>query len=142
MTPSEAQKRIAALRAEVALHDERYYRQARPEITDLEYDRIKRELGDLEARYPGASAGDSPTARVGDDRAEGFHTYRHRQAMQSLDNTYSETELREFHARLVKLLGREDLSYVVEPKVDGLAVSLTYQKGALVRAVTRGNGTE
>ena len=142
MTPSEAQKRIADLRAEVALHDERYYRQARPEITDQEYDRIKRELGDLERRYPGASAGDSPTIRVGDDRAEGFQTYRHRQAMQSLDNTYSETELREFHARLVKLLGRDDLSYVVEPKVDGLAVSLTYVKGALVRAVTRGNGTE
>jgi len=142
LTPSEAQKRIAALRAEVALHDERYYRRARPEVTDQEYDRIKRELGDLEARYPGASAGDSPTLRVGDDRAEGFQTYRHRQAMQSLDNTYSEAELREFHARLVKLLGRDELSYVVEPKVDGLAVSVTYVKGALVRAVTRGNGTE
>jgi DNA ligase (NAD+) len=142
LTSSEAQKRIEALRAEVALHDERYYRQARPEISDTDYDRIKRELGDLEARFPGAAVGDSPTARVGDDRAEGFQTYRHRQAMQSLDNTYSEAELREFHARLVKLLGREDLSYVVEPKVDGLAVSLTYVKGAFVRAVTRGNGTE
>ena len=69
-------------------------------------------------------------------------TVRHRQAMQSLDNTYSEAELREFHARLVKLLGREDLAYVVEPKIDGLAVSLTYEKGKLVRAVTRGNGVE
>ncbi len=79
---------------------------------------------------------------MGDDRADGFKTYRHRQPMQSLDNTYSEAELREFHARLVRLLGREDLAYVVEPKIDGLAVSVTYEKGRLVRAVTRGNGTE
>ena len=145
MTPSEAQQRIAALRAEVAFHDERYYRQASPEITDQEYDRTKRELGDLEKRFPKEAAkvgSDTPSARVGDDRAEGFQTYRHRQPMQSLDNTYSEAELREFHARLVRLLGRERLSYVVEPKIDGLAVSLTYEKGALVRAVTRGNGVE
>ena len=87
-------------------------------------------------------AGRVRASKVGDDRAEGFQTVRHRQAMQSLDNTYSEAELREFHARLVKLLGREDLSYVVEPKIDGLAVSVTYEKGKFVRAVTRGNGVE
>jgi DNA ligase (NAD+) len=145
MTPSEAQHRIAALRSEVAYHDVRYYRQARPEIGDVEYDRLKRELADLEARFPGAAreAGrETPTKRIGDDRAEGFTTVRHRQPMQSLDNTYSEAELREFHARLVRLLGREDLSYVVEPKIDGLAVSLTYEKGRFVSAVTRGNGVE
>jgi DNA ligase (NAD+) len=145
MTPSEAQIRIAALRGEVAAHDERYYRQARPEISDREYDRLKRELAALEARFPDAAkaaGSDSPTTRVGDDRAEGFRTYRHRQAMQSLDNTYSEAELREFHARLSRVLGRADLSYVVEPKIDGLAVSLTYEKGRLVRAVTRGNGVD
>ena len=145
MTSPEAQKRIAALRSEVATHDERYFRQSQPEISDREYDRLKRELADLEARFPAASkaAGvDSPTARVGDDRSDGFATVRHRLPMQSLDNTYSETELREFHARLVRLLGRENLTYVVEPKIDGLAVSLTYQKGKFVRAVTRGNGVE
>ncbi|HEY4989110.1 MAG TPA: NAD-dependent DNA ligase LigA [Opitutaceae bacterium] len=145
MTPSEAQIRIAALRAEVASHDERYYRKAKPEISDREYDRLKRDLADAEAKYPGAAKAlglDSPSATVGDDRAEGFVTVRHRQPMQSLDNTYSEAELREFHARLVRLLGREDLSYVVEPKIDGLAVSLTYEKGKFVRAVTRGNGVE
>jgi len=145
MTPSEAQQRIATLRSEVAYHDVRYYRQARPEVGDVEYDRLKRELADLEARFPDAAraAGqESPTKRIGDDRAEGFVTVRHRQPMQSLDNTYSEAELREFHARLVRLLGREDLSYVVEPKIDGLAVSLTYEKGRFVRAVTRGNGVE
>ena len=145
MTSSEAQQRITTLRSEVAYHDTRYYRQARPEIGDVEYDRLKRELADLEARFPAAAraAGqETPTKRIGDDRAEGFVTVRHRQPMQSLDNTYSEAELREFHARLVRLLGREDLSYVVEPKIDGLAVSLTYEKGKFVRAVTRGNGVE
>ena len=145
MTSSEAQQRITTLRSEVAYHDTRYYRQARPEIGDVEYDRLKRELADLEARFPAAAraAGqETPTKRIGDDRAEGFATVRHRQPMQSLDNTYSEAELREFHARLVRLLGREDLSYVVEPKIDGLAVSLTYEKGKFVRAVTRGNGVE
>jgi DNA ligase (NAD+) len=145
MTPSEAKLKIAALRGEVASHDERYYKKARPAITDREYDRLKRELADLESKYPAAAkaAGtDSPTVRVGDDRAEGFSTYRHRLPMQSLDNTYSEAELRDFHARLSRVLGRDDLSYVVEPKIDGLAVSLTYEKGRLVRAVTRGNGVE
>lgn len=140
-TPEEARARIEALRAEVAGHDERYYRRASPVITDPEYDRLKRELADLEARFPGVG-GASPTERVGDDRSEGFQTVRHRQPMQSLDNTYSEAELREFHARLAKLLGSEALSYVVEPKIDGLAVSLTFEKGQLVRAVTRGNGVE
>ncbi|HEY5079213.1 MAG TPA: NAD-dependent DNA ligase LigA [Opitutaceae bacterium] len=145
MTQSEAQKRIAALRSEVAAHDERYYRQARPEVTDQEYDRLKRELSGLESKFPEAAkaaGAETPTERVGDDRSEGFATVRHRQAMQSLDNTYSEAELREFHARLVRLLGREDLAYVVEPKIDGLAVSLTFEKGKLIRAVTRGNGVE
>ena len=145
MDSASAQQRIAELRAEVSRHDELYYRQAAAEIADQEYDRLKRKLADLEAKYPDAAraaGADSPTAKVGDDRAEGFQTYRHRQAMQSLDNTYSEAELREFHARLGRLLGREELAYVVEPKIDGLAVSVTYERGQLVRAVTRGNGTE
>lgn len=145
MNPVEAQVRIAELRAQVTQHDELYYRRAKPEITDLDYDRLKRELADLEKKFPQAAlavGAESPSQAVGDDRAEGFQTYRHRLAMQSLDNTYSETELREFHARLVKLLDRENLVYVVEPKIDGLAVSLTYEKGRFVRAVTRGNGVE
>jgi DNA ligase (NAD+) len=142
MTPAEARQSIAELRAQVARHDELYYRQAKPEITDFAYDRLKRELADLEAQFPQFKAADSPTARVGDDRLAGFAAYRHRQPMQSLDNTYSEEELRAFHQRLVKLFGREDLVYVVEPKIDGIAVSLTYEKGALVRAATRGSGFE
>lgn len=142
MTAAEAQGKIAALRAAVARHDELYYRRAQPELSDYDYDRLKRELADLEAAWPQFATGESPTVAVGDDRTEGFATYRHRQPMQSLDNTYSETELREFHARLVKLLERDDLTYVVEPKIDGLAVSLTFEQGRLVRAVTRGNGIE
>jgi len=142
MTQVEAQERIAQLRAQVARHDELYYRQATPEIMDFEYDQLKRELADLEAQFPDSMEPDSPTTRVGDDRLEGFVTYRHRQPMQSLDNTYSEADLRAFHQRLVKLFGGEDLVYVVEPKIDGIAVSLTYEKGRLVRAVTRGDGIE
>jgi DNA ligase (NAD+) len=142
MTPQEAQKRIAALRTELAHHDELYYRQARPEIGDFEYDILKRELADLEAAHPEFATGASPTKRVGDDRAEGFARVRHRMAMMTLDNTYAEGELREFHARLAKLLGTDDLAYTVEPKIDGLAVSLTYEHGKLVRAVTRGDGEE
>jgi DNA ligase (NAD+) len=142
MNPAAAQQRIAELRTAIARHDELYFRAAKPEISDRDYDRLKAELAELENTFPEFAAASSPTQRVGDDRLEGFQTYRHRQAMQSLDNTYSEEELRAFHARLVKLFGKEDLAYVVEPKIDGLAVSVTYERGRLVRAVTRGNGEE
>ncbi|MET0262127.1 MAG: NAD-dependent DNA ligase LigA [Rariglobus sp.] len=142
MTSSEAQLRIAQLRAELVRHDERYYREAKPEITDFDYDALKRQLAELEAKFPEFALGDSPTKRVGDDRSDGFERVKHRQAMTTLDNTYDETELREFHARLVKAIGVEDLAYTVEPKIDGVAVSLTYENGKLVRAVTRGDGEE
>jgi DNA ligase (NAD+) len=145
MNPAEAQSRIAELRRQVAHHDELYYRRAQPEITDFDYDRLKRELADLEALFPDAAAaagGESPTARVGDDRAEGFVRARHRQAMTTLDNTYDESELRDFHARLAKLVGRDDLVFSVEPKIDGASISLTYEHGKLTRAVTRGDGEE
>jgi DNA ligase (NAD+) len=145
MNPAQARKLIAERRAQVAHHDELYYRQAKPEISDFEYDLLKRELAELEARFPAeaaALAGASPTARVGDDRAEGFARVKHRQAMTTLDNTYDEAELREFHARLAKLFGRDDLAYSVEPKIDGASISLTYELGRLVRAVTRGDGEE
>ncbi|MEZ5275390.1 MAG: NAD-dependent DNA ligase LigA [Opitutaceae bacterium] len=142
MGPDEARTRIEELRREIAAHDRLYYQQAAPTIADQDYDRLKAELADLEGSYPEQAAGDSPTQRVGDDRLPGFEHYRHRVPMQSLDNTYSEEELRAFHERLVKVLGREDLRYLVEPKIDGVAVSLTYEDGILVRAVTRGNGVE
>ncbi|HKB56672.1 MAG TPA: NAD-dependent DNA ligase LigA [Lacunisphaera sp.] len=142
MTPAEAKKRIAELRVEINRHNELYYKNAQQDVTDDIYDARLDELIDLEEKFPQFASPDSPTKRVGDDRLEGFSTYRHRQPMQSLDNTYSEEEYRAFHQRLVKQLEREDLAYVVEPKIDGLAVSVTYEKGKLVRAVTRGNGEE
>lgn len=145
MSPAEAQQRIAQLRAQVAQHDELYYRRARPEITDFDYDALKAELAGLEQLFPDAAAAlgaETPTQRVGDDRTEGFARVKHRVAMTTLDNTYDETELREFHARLVKALGTEALAYTVEPKIDGVAVSLTFEAGRLTRAVTRGDGEE
>ncbi len=140
MTPAKAQQRISDLRTQIARADELYYRQAKPEISDFEYDVLKRELEDLEKRFPQFAPKDSPTQKIGDDRVQGFVEVAHRQKMLSLDNTYNEAELRAFHARLAKLLGTEDLQYTVEPKIDGLAVSLTYEDGRLVRAVTRGKG--
>ena len=110
MTVAEAKKRIAALRAQVAKHDELYYRKAKPEVTDFAYDALKRERAGLEVQFPQFATKESPTTKVGDDRLEGFTTYRHRQPMQSLDNTYSEEEMRAFHQRLVKLFGRENLA--------------------------------
>ena len=140
MSPEQAQQRIPVLRAQVGHHDELYYRRAQPEISDFEYDTLKHELAELEARFPQFASPDSPTRRVGDDRAQGFKEVAHLQRMLSLDNTYSEEELQGFHARLVRLLGHDNLHYTVEPKIDGLAVSLNYEKGRLVRAVTRGKG--
>lgn len=141
--PENDLARLARLRAEVAAHDERYYRQARPEISDFEYDQMKRELAALEVAYPEAAEMEaSPTRRVGDDRSEGFSRVKHRQAMTTLDNTYDEGELADFCARLARLFGREDLVYSVEPKIDGASIALTYEHGRLTRAVTRGDGEE
>ena len=140
--PPSVVNRIEALRAEIRHHDELYFRKARPEVSDQEYDALKRELADLEAAHPELLAPDSPTRAVGDDRLEGFEVYRHRQPMQSLDNTYSSEELRAFGQRLARIFGDGKLAFVVEPKIDGVAVSITYEKGKLVRAVTRGNGIE
>ncbi len=142
MNSAEAATKIVRLRQELARHDDLYYRQANPEISDYEYDALKSELSSLEQAHPEWASPNSPTRQVGDDRTEGFTTYRHRLPMLSLDNTYSREELREFDQRLRRLLQRPILAYTVEPKIDGLAMSLTYENGLLVRGVTRGNGLE
>ncbi len=143
MDTTSMKQRVRELQAEIARHDDLYYRQARPEIEDREYDRLKKELETLESElYEDAELARSPTRRVGDDRLEGFETYRHRVPMMSLDNTYSRDELFEFDQRLRKRFGEQSLRYVVEPKIDGVALTLTYEEGRLARAVTRGNGTE
>ena len=141
MKPEEIQSKFEALRAEIVAHDERYYRQAKPEITDFEYDLLKHELAELEAKFPQFARADSPTQQVGDDRVQGFVEVAHRQKMLSLDNTYNEAEVRAFGVRVGKLVeSAGELEFTVEPKIDGLAVSLTYEDGKLVRAVTRGKG--
>lgn len=142
MSPIEAQERIAELRAKVAYHEELYRRKARPEISDYDFDLLKDELAALEKSFPQFASVDSPTQQLGDDRTEGFARVKHRQGMTTLDKTYDEADLREFHGRLAKILGTDDLAYTVEPKIDGVAVSLTYEKGKLTRAVTRGDGEE
>lgn len=139
---SDPVKEIAQLRAEIARHDALYYKQAQPEINDQAYDRLKARLAELETANPEFDFGDSPTQSVGDDRLESFESYTHRKPMLSLDNTYSSDELIDFGKRLEKRFPAKALEYLVEPKIDGVAVSLTYEDGQFVRAVSRGNGTE
>ena len=138
----DVRSQVADLRREIARHDVLYHRQASPEISDADYDRLRQRLVALERDFPAAAAAVPPLPEIGDDRSGLFRTQRHRERMLSLDKACKESELRAFHARLMKLLGHDDFSYVVEPKYDGLAVSLTYERGRLVRAVTRGNGIE
>ena len=136
------QTEIDELRAEIAKHDRLYYKNASPEIDDQAYDRLKAKLAELEAAHPEFNFSESPTQTVGDDRLEAFASYRHLKPMLSLDNTYSSEELIEFGRRLDKRFPDQSLRYLVEPKIDGVAVSLTYEAGQLVRAVSRGNGIE
>lgn len=134
--------RVAELRAEIARHDDLYFRKAAPEISDAAYDQLKQELAALERAHP-ALAASSATGPVGsDDRTGRFPTARHRVAMMSLEKAYDEAGLRAFHERVARELGRDGVVYVVEPKVDGMAISVTYERGRLVRAVTRGDGAE
>ena len=135
-------KEIAKLRAEITKHDQLYYKDALPSIDDQAYDRLKAQLAELEATVPEFDFGTSPTQSVGDDRLEAFVSYTHRVPMLSLDNTYSMKELIEFGKRLEKRFPDQTLNYLVEPKIDGVAVSLTYEQGQFVRAVSRGNGAE
>ena len=138
--PAEARKRAEFLRAELERHSRLYYVEARPEISDRDFDRLMRELQDLEAAHPELAAPDSPTQRVGGAPLEGFRPVRHAVPMMSLDNTYSVDEMREFDARIRKALGTDAVDYVVEPKVDGVSISLRYERGVLKTAATRGDG--
>jgi DNA ligase (NAD+) len=139
-THAEAEKRIAKLREEIRRHEHLYYVIDRPEISDREYDALERELRDLEAEHPELVTPDSPTQRVGEKPSDEFPTFVHRVPMLSLDNTYSEDELREFEERVLRVVGPREIVYVAELKVDGLSMALHYERGRLVRAVTRGDG--
>ena len=136
-----AEKRIAELRAQIEEHNRRYYEEAAPTISDREYDKLYRELLDLETEFPRFASPDSPTQRVGGAPLKAFGQITHRVPMLSLDNTYSEDEVRDFYRRLEKLLPNESIPVVIEPKVDGVAVSLLYENGKLRYGATRGDGT-
>ncbi len=134
--------RAAELRKLLDRHNYLYYVEARPEISDREYDRLMKELEALEAAHPELVTPDSPTQRVGGLPVEGFATVTHRVPMLSIDNTYNADELREFDGRVRKLLGKEPVRYVVELKIDGVAISLTYEQGLFNVGATRGNGEQ
>ena len=130
--------RMSELTKELDYHSHKYYVENAPEISDFEFDALLRELQELESRYPDAADPNSPTQRVGCDLTSEFDSVEHRYPMQSLSNTYSEEELGEWVERVVKEVG--DMEFVCELKFDGTAISLTYENGALSRAVTRGDG--
>ena len=128
---------ILRLRAEIQRHEELYRKKHAPEISDFEFDKLVDQLADLERKFPQFAG---PDLGIGDDKSEGFQQADHKAPMLSLDNTYDEADFRAFGERLYKILGGTGLEFIVEPKVDGVAVSLTYEQGQFVRAVTRGNG--
>ncbi|MEW6534815.1 MAG: NAD-dependent DNA ligase LigA [Candidatus Auribacterota bacterium] len=134
------QKRIEDLTSIIRHHDHKYYIDADPEIADSEYDDLLKELRALEEEYPEFITPDSPTQRVSGEPLKEFVTVEHEFPMLSIDNTYSENELRDFDSRLKRVLGVNSVAYSVELKVDGVAVSLIYENGSLVRALSRGDG--
>jgi len=140
MNKSQAEKRIAQLRKELNRHNTFYYVEAKTEIPDRQYDLLYRELKDLEEQYPDLSAPDSPTVRVGGAPLTEFEHVKYTVPMMSLDNTYAKNELIEFDGRIRRILGARPFSYIVEPKIDGVAISLRYHNGLLVVGSTRGDG--
>src|ERR1700752_839327 len=139
--PKEVEKKIEALREKIRHHEYQYFVLDNPEISDQEFDKLTKQLKDLEAEYPELVTPDSPTQRVGGKPREGFVKVRHSSPMLSLDNTYNEEELRGWERRVHELSGRKDVDYVCELKLDGMSLALVYEDGKLVRGVTRGDGT-
>ncbi|MCH8053577.1 MAG: NAD-dependent DNA ligase LigA, partial [Planctomycetes bacterium] len=138
---SRIAEQIERLREQIREHDHRYYVLAQPTLSDAEYDRLLRELRKLEEAHPELHSPDSPTQRVGGAPIDGFEHVTHAVPMLSIDNTYSEQELRDFDGRVKKRLKDVSYRYIVDPKIDGVAASLRYEKGRLVLAATRGDGT-
>ena len=141
----KAEKRVERLRSRIAHHDHRYYVLDDPEVSDTEYDDLLRELRELEESNPDLVTQDSPTQRVGGRPLDKFARVEHAEAMLSLANARNENELRAWAERVERRLERLDISgrqirYVTEPKVDGLAISLTYEDGVFTRGATRGDG--
>ena len=139
-TPLEARSRIQQLRKQIEEHNRLYYEEATSAVSDQEFDALLRELSDLETAFPDLTVENSPTRKVGGKALEGFQQVAHLAPMLSLDNTYSETEAVEFYQRMQKLLPGENIPVVIEPKVDGVAITLIYREGKLDYAATRGDG--
>jgi DNA ligase (NAD+) len=135
-----AQQEIDKLRQQIRYHDRKYYVDADPEISDLEYDRLMQQLKDLEAMHPDLVVADSPTQRIGDEVVGNLSPVEHRMPMLSIENTYSLGELSNFLDRVRRSLGDEPIQWVLELKIDGVAAAVIYERGRLVRAVTRGDG--
>jgi DNA ligase (NAD+) len=136
-----AEKRAHELRQELAHHNYRYYVLDSPEVSDAQYDKLMRELQGLEGQYPQLATPDSPTQRVGGEAAEKFEKVVHRAPMLSLANVFNDEEFSDFDERIHKLVGPAPITYVCEPKLDGLAITLRYEKGTFVQGATRGDGT-
>ncbi len=140
MNRAEAQKRIADLRDQIRRHDYLYHVLDKPEISDRDFDRLFTELKQIEEQFPDLVTPDSPTQRVGGEPLKQFKPVRHLQPMLSLDNTYNIDELREFDARVHKLVPDETIQYVLEPKIDGVSISVRYENGVFTVGSTRGDG--
>ncbi len=140
--PSEVRKRVEELRDRLNEHNYRYYVLDAPVVSDAQYDRMLRELQELEAAHPELKTPDSPTQRVGAPPASGFPTVTHDVPMLSLNNAFTDEEVEAFDRRIRERTGEADVEYVAEPKLDGLAVSLRYEDGVLIRGATRGDGTQ
>ncbi|MDY6852670.1 MAG: NAD-dependent DNA ligase LigA, partial [Thermodesulfobacteriota bacterium] len=132
---AEIKKRIEALRKEIERHNRLYYQKDKPEISDPEYDRLFQELKELETAHPELVSPDSPTQRVGAEPVKKFAPVEHAVPMLSLDNGFSAYDVIEFDARIKRFLGTDEpVSYLAEPKIDGVAVELIYESGSLVQA--------
>lgn len=141
MSKPSSEKRLQELREKIRQHEHMYYVENNPEISDFEFDQLVKELEKIESEHPEWITPDSPTQRVGEKPVQGFPTAIHRTPMISLDNAYNFEELDEFDERVRKIIGNRPFDYVAELKIDGSSVSIVYEKGQLVRGVTRGDGT-
>src|SRR5271157_4913880 len=141
MTAKDIEKTIEALRDQIRHHEYRYYVLDDPEISDAQFDQLMNQLKKLEAEHAALVTPDSPTQRVGGKPREGVVKAAHSSPMLSLDNTYSEDELRDWERRVHELTGRKDVDYVCELKLDGMSLALIYEDGRLVRGITRGDGS-
>ena len=137
---AEAKKEVARLRQEIERHNYKYYIEAKPVISDFDFDKLMRRLIELEEAFPELRSGDSPSQRVGGTPLKQFRTVEHKIPMLSLDNAYTYEELEEFDKRVKKFLAKEKISYFVEQKIDGVSIDLVYEKGRLALGATRGDG--